>query len=76
MANVFNEIESSALKLSEKQRARLATNLLNSLEKRGKIDVEQDWLKEIDRRNRQLESEDVDLIPATEVFQKARNLIS
>ena len=76
MANAFKEIESSALKLSEKQRARLASKLLESLEKRRDYDVEKAWLEEIDRRNSELESGELELIPATKVFSKARNLLA
>ena len=76
MANAFEEIETSALRLSEKQRARLASRLLDSLEKRKEIGVEQAWLQEIERRNSELESGEVELIPATEVMTKARNLLS
>ena len=76
MSNAFKEIESSALKLSEKQRARLASRLLESLDKRREYDVEQAWLEEIDRRNSELESADVELTAAADVFKKARKLLS
>lgn len=76
MSNAFKEIESSALKLSEKQRARLVTRLLDSLEKRKKYDVEKIWLEEIERRNDELEAGNLELIPADEVFRNARKLLS
>lgn len=76
MANPFKEIEISALRLSEKQRARLASRLLDSLEKRIELGVEQAWLEEIERRNRELESGEVELIPVAEVMAKARKLLS
>lgn len=76
MADAFKEIEFSALKLSKKQRARLASSLLDSLEKRGGLDVEQAWFEEIGRRNRELESGEIELIPVSEVFSKARKLLS
>jgi putative addiction module component (TIGR02574 family) len=75
MANAFKEIETSALRLSEKQRARLASRLLDSLEKRRELGVEQAWLEEIERRNSELESGEVELIPAAEVIGKARKLL-
>jgi putative addiction module component (TIGR02574 family) len=76
MTNAFKEIETSALRLSEKQRARLASRLLDSLEKHKEIGVEQAWLEEIERRNSELESGEVELIPAKEVMAKARKLES
>jgi len=76
MANSFKEIESSALKLSEKERARLATTLLGSLERRREFNVEKAWIEEIERRNDELEAGNLDLIPAEEVFCKARKLLS
>jgi len=75
MANAFKEIESSALKLSEKQRARLASKLLDSLERQRKYDVERIWLEEIERRNEELEAGNLELIPADEVFRNARKLL-
>jgi putative addiction module component (TIGR02574 family) len=76
MANAFKEIENTALSLSEKQRAQLASRLLESLEQRNEIGVEQAWLREIDRRNSELESGEVTLIPADKVIAEARNLLS
>lgn len=76
MANVFKEIETSALKLNEKQRARLASRLIDSLEKRKEFDTEQAWIEEIDRRNRELESGEVELVPLADVISRARNILS
>lgn len=76
MANQFKDIESSALKLSDKLRAKLAVRLLESLDKEQENDVEQAWLEEIEHRNQRLESGQAELIPAEDVFAKARNLIA
>lgn len=76
MANVFKEIETSALKLNEKQRARLASRLIDSLEKRKELDTEQAWIEEIERRNHELESGEVELVPLADVISKARNILS
>lgn len=76
MTNEFKDIESSALKLTDKQRAKLAVRLLESLDKEQESDVEQAWLEEIERRNQRLESGKGELIPAKDVFAKARNLIA
>ena len=76
MANQFKDIESSALKLSDKLRAKLAVRLLESLDKEQENDVEQAWLEEIEHRNQRLESGQAELITAEDVFAKARNLIA
>ena len=76
MASAFEEIATSALGLSEKQRARLASSLLDSLEKRREFGGEQAWLEEIERRNSELESGKIELIPLAEVMGKARELLS
>ena len=60
----FNEIEESALKLDDKQRAELAKRLLESLESGVEEGVEQAWLEEIHHRKSQIESGEVDPIPA------------
>lgn len=76
LASIFKEIESSALKLNKKQRAQLASRLLESLEKHKEPGVEQAWLDEIDRRNRQFETGEIESIPIEETLSKARKLIS
>ncbi|MCC5934495.1 MAG: addiction module protein [Candidatus Cyclonatronum sp.] len=76
MANTFKEIESSALKLGEKQRARLASRLIDSLESLKKQDAEKTWLEEIEHRNDALEAGNHPLIPAEEVFRSARKRFS
>jgi len=76
MENAFKEIEISALKLTENQRARLASKLIDSLEKRKEHGVDQAWLEEIERRNRKLESGEIELIPVSDVIKKARKLLS
>ena len=71
----FKEIEQSALKLDEKQRAKLAKRLLISLEESIDEDIEQAWIDEINRRKAQVESGEVETIPGEEVLEKARNLL-
>ena len=76
MANTFKEIESSALKLPSRQRARLASRLISSLEKNIDKDVEKRWLEEIDRRNRSLETGKAELVSEIDVMRNARSLLS
>lgn len=71
----FKEIEQSALKLDEKDRAKLAKRLLISLEESIDEDIEQAWIDEINRRKAQIESGEVESIPREEVLEKARNLL-
>ncbi|MEX0780345.1 MAG: addiction module protein [Balneolales bacterium] len=76
MADAFNEIESSALKLSIKQRARLASKLISSLDKGSEKQVEKLWLEEIDRRNQRLETGEAELVAEDDVMKKARSILS
>ena len=76
MADAFNKIESSALKLSIKQRARLATKLISSLDKSSEKQVEKLWLEEIDRRNQRLEMGEAELVDEDDVMKKARSILS
>lgn len=71
----FKEIENSALKLDEKQRAELAKRLLESLEDQIDEDVEQAWAEELKRRKEQVESGEATTIPAEKVLKEARNLL-
>lgn len=71
----FKEIEASALRLNEKQRARFARRLLGSLEPLSDNDVERAWIAATERRSQEVEAGEVDTITAEEVFQKARRLL-
>lgn len=75
MITDFKEIETSALKLDEKHRAELAKRLLISLEEKVDEDIEQAWIDEVNRRKAQIESGQVETIPAEKVLEKARNLL-
>jgi len=72
----FKDIKDSALKLDEKQRANLAKRLLISLEGHIDQDIEQAWLKELNRRKQDIETGKVVTIPADEVLAKARKILS
>jgi putative addiction module component (TIGR02574 family) len=75
MITDFKEIENSALNLDEKNRAELAKRLLISLENQVDDDIEQAWINEINRRNKEIESGEAKMIPAEDVFAKARKIL-
>lgn len=64
--------ESQALKLAPKKRARLARKLILSLEALSEAEIEQLWIEEAVRREAQINSGQVRLIPAAKAFQNAR----
>ncbi len=70
MGITFEELEAELLKLSKSERARLAEQLISSLDEDSEI--EEAWAAEIDRRIAEVESGAVRLIPATEVLTRAR----
>lgn len=75
MANPARGLEAKALKLSRRDRARLAQRLLSSLDQEADADAEQLWLEEAERRLGQLKSGKVVGIPAEMVIKKARSTL-
>jgi putative addiction module component (TIGR02574 family) len=73
MADPVRRLESAALKLSPKARARLAERLISSLDDHADPDGERLWLEEAERRLDELLSGKVVGISADEVFRKARS---
>ncbi len=71
----FKNIEIEALSLSPEERAKLAQKLLLSLESFSESEIEKAWLIEAKRRAREIDSGDVQPIPAEEVRQKAKALL-
>ena len=71
----FEEIVASALKLPERERVRLAQDLIASLDKDVDPDVEALWLAEAERRLKELRSGKVRGVPADEAFARARNAL-
>lgn len=72
MAKLARELESEAMKLSRRQRARLAQRLLSSLDPEVDADAERLWLAEAERRLADLKSGKVAAIPAERVLRKVR----
>jgi len=71
----FEEIVASALKLPERERVRLAQDLIASLDKDVDPDAEALWLAEAERRLEELRSGKVRGVPADEAFARARNAL-
>lgn len=62
--------------LPRKERADLALRLIQSLDEGTEEDVNAYWKEELVRRSRQIESGEAELIPADEVFKKARQRLA
>jgi putative addiction module component (TIGR02574 family) len=75
MANATRELESEALRLSRRARARLAQRLISSLDQEVDADAEKFWLAEAERRLDELKSGKVAGIPAEKVIRKARSAL-
>lgn len=74
MAPDYAELERSARLLSPEERARLAEAMTESLRDAIPQDVEAEWEAEIKRRIDAYERGEATLIPAEEVFAKARRI--
>ncbi len=72
----IEELESQALRLDERERARLAAKLLSSLDALSDQENERLWTEEAERRDRELENDDSKGRPAHEVFGSALSRLS
>jgi putative addiction module component (TIGR02574 family) len=66
------QVLTAAMKLSQKDRARIAAKLIGSLEADGEEDVEAAWAKEIEQRLAELDQGKVTTIPWSEVRRRLR----
>ena len=73
MSSSARDVESQLLSLPANERARLAAELIASLEPDVDPDAEQAWLAEGERRLAQLKTGDVNGVPADEVFERAES---
>ena len=73
MAKKLSDIESDALTLSTKERARLIRRLITSLESENEGDVEQLWLDEADKRLAAYRNGETSTRPGEEVFEAILN---
>jgi putative addiction module component (TIGR02574 family) len=72
MASTLSDLKKKAAQLPEQERAELALSLIESLDGPADPDVEEAWAQEIERRVRQVEKGEAELIPAEEVFARIR----
>jgi len=75
MTRPAREVESRALRLPRRERARLAQRLISSLDQEVEADVDRLWLQEAERRLGELKSGKVAGIPAEKVVRKARSTL-
>jgi putative addiction module component (TIGR02574 family) len=74
MTTVVEELSQRALSLSVEDRARLADELLASLEGPADADTEAAWQTEIARRVEEIKGGKSELIPADEVFAETARI--
>lgn len=67
-----NDIETAALNLHPRSRAKLAEKLLKSLDALSDAEVEAMWMEEAERRDAELDAGTEQSIPAEEAFREAR----
>jgi len=67
-----DELKSEALRLAPQARAELARELLHSLDDLSQAEVEQLWLEESARRDRELETGAAQAVPADEVMARLK----
>ena len=75
MPTLVEELSERAKTLSVQDRARLAEELLESLDQEPASEVEAAWDREIQRRVAEVESGMVTLVPSDDVHADARRLI-
>lgn len=74
MSALLTEVTQLARTLAPEERAQLAEAMLDSLHPSTKADVEQAWDVELQARIAAYERGDAILVPAEDVFAKARRL--
>lgn len=68
-------LEREALNLPASDRAKLAHELLESLDSLSPEQLDEAWLDDAERRLREIDSGAVELIPSEEVFRRAQALL-
>jgi len=74
MSQTYVELERKARLLSAEERAQLVDALLESLRGEKIAEIEAAWAVEIERRVSAYERGEAKLVPAEEVFAKARTI--
>ena len=72
MARTIEDIENEIRSLSVDDRMHLLRDLIADLDGGMDKDVEKAWLEEAERRYKEVKEGNVELIPAEEVFARAR----
>ncbi len=72
MATNVAELEAKIRSLSPEDKTELLRSLIGELDGPADADVEQAWLKEAQRRHREIEEGKVTAIPAEQVFANLR----
>jgi putative addiction module component (TIGR02574 family) len=67
----LKRIEKEVFSLSSRERARLAMNLIKSLDNHDDADVEELWLEEAERRYREYREGKIETRSADDVFRDA-----
>jgi putative addiction module component (TIGR02574 family) len=70
MSSTIEALEAEALQLSAAERARLVERLIASLD--ADPEIEEAWATEVERRNAEIESGAVSLVPGPEVLARLR----
>ena len=66
-----DQIEQELLKLPAAERARIAERLIASLDEDAEL--ERAWLEEVRRRDREIDSGEVDALPLEDAIESARS---
>jgi putative addiction module component (TIGR02574 family) len=69
----LTELENEALRLDPRSRARLAERLLGSLDDLAESEIEELWLDEAERREKEWDAGEVVGIPADQVLRELRS---
>ena len=75
MASIIDEITLKARALPAEDRARLAEELLSTLQENPDPEIEAAWDAEIRRRLADIDSGNAKLVPAAEVFAEIRRML-
>lgn len=75
MPSLVDELSARAKTLPVSDRARLAEEMLDSLDVGSDLDVDAAWEREIERRVAEIDAGAVKLVPAEEVHAEVRRLI-
>ena len=76
MAKTIKDIENEIRSLSADDRMHLLRDLIADLDGSMDEDVEKAWLEETERRYKEVKAGEVELIPAKEVFARARAMLN